>query len=62
MTTPLRTRMISNAHAYNTNLTPEKLAQMTTKELLANCHPLDRIDFIKELVATEKQEVENDNV
>ena len=43
-----RQRMISNIQAHNRMLPMKHLEQMTDAQLLANCHPTDRIDFRKD--------------
>jgi len=44
-----RQRMIANIRGHNRLLPTKHLEQMTEDELLANCHPTDRIDFKKRL-------------
>lgn len=45
----IRKEMYCNIRGYNKYLTREYLETFTIEELLANCHPVDRIDFIHKL-------------
>jgi hypothetical protein len=45
----IRKEMYCNIRGYNKYLTREHLETFSIKELLANCHPEDRIDFIRKL-------------
>ena len=45
----LKDRIILSIHAYNKCLTRAFLDSQPLPILLANCHPIDRADFIQEI-------------
>jgi|WetSurMetagenome_2_1015567.scaffolds.fasta_scaffold1116736_2 hypothetical protein len=49
----LRARMEINARAFNKYI---YVKSMSDSELLANCHPVDRVDFKNEILKTQKIE------
>ena len=50
-------RMKANAQCYNRYLTDKYLSELTTKELLQHCNPRDRLDFIRELVVANYEQI-----
>jgi hypothetical protein len=45
----LRELMYTHIHGYNKYLTRDHLEKLSMYELLANCHPVERVDFTRKL-------------
>ena len=45
----IRELMYVNIHGYNKHLTRDHLEKLSFRELLANCHPIDRPVFERKL-------------
>jgi hypothetical protein len=45
----IRELMYTNIQGYNKYLTKDHLEKLSLRELLANCHPIDREDFKRKL-------------
>jgi len=45
----IRELMYTHIHGYNKHLTRDHLEKLHIRELLCNCHPLDRMDFTRKL-------------
>lgn len=45
----IRELMYTHIHGYNKHLTRDHLEKLHPRELLANCHPIDRPVFEREL-------------
>ena len=43
----MKNEMITNARSYNKYLDKKEMESWNFNRLLANCHPLDREDFLK---------------